>query len=80
MMPLIEPVGPTGPETTIRAPRPSRLMARICRDIGLAAVVSELELSVDGFEPELVESVKRGARYVYLMPKSSRESSSARGA
>jgi hypothetical protein len=77
MMPLTESAGPAGPETVTRAARPSRLMARICRDIGLAAVASELGLSVEGLEPELVESVKRGARYVYLMPKSNRETSTA---
>jgi hypothetical protein len=52
-------------------------MARIYRDIGLAAVANELALPTDDFEPELSESVKRGARYIYLLPKTDR--TSARG-
>jgi hypothetical protein len=47
-------------------------MARIYRDIGLAAVANELALPTDDFDPDLSEAVKRGARYVYLMPKSER--------
>ena len=46
-----------------------RLLERIYRDVGLAAVAHELELSADDLEPELSEAVKRGARYIYLMPK-----------
>jgi hypothetical protein len=42
---------------------------RIYRDVGLAAVAHELDLSADDLEPELSEAVKRGARYIYLMPK-----------
>ena len=51
------------------AVRASRLLERIYRDVGLAAVAHELELSADDFEPELSEAVKRGARYIHLMPK-----------
>lgn len=69
--------GPVGPRMTADSARPSRLMARIYRDIGLAAVASELALPTDNFEPELSESVKRGARYIYLLPKTDR--TSARG-
>lgn len=72
-----EIVGPVGPRTAVESARPSRLLARIYRDIGLAAVVSELGLPTDDFEPELSESVKRGARYIYLLPKTDR--TSARG-
>jgi hypothetical protein len=61
--------GPAGPRTTFDSARPTRLMARIYRDIGLAAVANELALSTDDFEPELSEAVKRGARYIYLLPK-----------
>ena len=51
------------------AVRPGRLLERIYRDVGLAAVARELELSADDLEPELSEAVRRGARYIYLMPK-----------
>ena len=68
---------PSGPRTTDESARPNRLMARIYRDIGLAAVAGELALPTHDFEPELSESVKRGARYIYLLPKTDR--TSARG-
>jgi hypothetical protein len=48
-------------------------MERIYRDIGLAAVASELALPTEELEPELSEAVKRGARYIYLMPKADRD-------
>jgi hypothetical protein len=51
------------------AGRPVRLIDRIYRDVGLAAVARELELSADDLEPELSEAVKRGSRYIYLTPK-----------
>jgi hypothetical protein len=54
--------------------RPVRLMQRVYRDVGLAAVARELELSTPDLETEVVEAVKRGARYVYLAPKADRES------
>ncbi len=66
--------GPVGPRTTVESARPTRLLARIYRDIGLAAVAGELGLPTDDFEPELCESVKRGARYIYLLPKTDRTS------
>jgi hypothetical protein len=44
-------------------------MTRIYRDIGLAAVAGELGLPNENFDPELSEAVKRGARYLYLMPR-----------
>ena len=64
--------GPVGPRTTVDSARPSRLMARIYRDIGLAAVANELALPADDLEPELIEAVKRGSRYLYLMPRTER--------
>ena len=45
----------------------SRLLSRLYRDIGLAAVAAEFELSIEDFEPELCEAVERGARY--LLPR-----------
>ena len=64
--------GPSGSTAKAESARPSRLMARIYRDIGLAAVASELGLPADGLEPELIEAVKRGSRYLYLMPTAER--------
>ncbi len=45
----------------------SRLLSRLYRDIGLAAVAAEFELPVREFEPELGQAVQRGARY--LLPR-----------
>jgi hypothetical protein len=56
-------------ETMTKPARAGRLLERIYRDIGLAAVAHELDLSADDLEPKLSEAVKRGARYIYLMPK-----------
>jgi len=72
-----EIAGPSGPRTTAESARPGRLLARIYRDIGLSAVASELALPTDSFEPELSAAVKRGARYIFLMPKT--EPTQARG-
>ena len=53
-------------KTMTKPVRAGRLLERIYR---LAAVAHELDLSADDLEPELSEAVKRGARYIYLMPK-----------
>ena len=42
------------------------VLARIYRDIGLAAVAEALRLPTDGFEPEMIESLERGE--FYLLP------------
>ena len=42
------------------------VLARIYRDIGLAAVAEALRLRADGFEPEMIESLERGE--LYLLP------------
>ena len=42
----------------------SRLLSRLYRDIGLAAVAAEFERPVEEFDPELGEAVERGARYL----------------
>ncbi len=49
--------------------RPSRLLAGIYHDIGMAAVAMSLDLPVETLEPDTIESVKRGNRYIYLMPR-----------
>ena len=47
---------------------PSRLLSRLYRDIGLAAIAAELELPARDLEPDLEQSIERGARY--LSPRS----------
>jgi hypothetical protein len=42
----------------------SRLLARLSRDIGIAAVAKELGLEPRECEPELATSIERGARYL----------------
>jgi hypothetical protein len=42
------------------------VLARIYRDIGLAAIAEALRLPMDGFEPEMIESLERGE--FYLLP------------
>ena len=39
----------------------SKLLSRLYRDVGLAAVAAELELPPQALEAELAESVARGA-------------------
>ena len=46
----------------------SRLLSRLYRDIGLAAVAAELRLLGKGLEPDLAESIDRGSRYLAPMP------------
>jgi hypothetical protein len=42
----------------------SRLLSRLSRDIGVAAVATELGLKAEECEPELASSIERGARYL----------------
>ena len=42
----------------------SRLLSRLYRDIGLAAVAAELRLAPQEFDLEVGESIERGARYL----------------
>jgi hypothetical protein len=42
----------------------SRLLTRLSRDIGVAAVASELGLKPQECEPELATAIARGARYL----------------
>ncbi len=50
-------------------PRPSRLLAGIYHDIGMAAVAQGLSLDVAGLDADALLSVQRGARYIHLMPR-----------
>ncbi len=61
--PVSLPAAPAGPA------RPSRLLAGIYHDIGMAAVAMSLDLAIESLDPEAHEAVKRGNRYIYLMPK-----------
>ena len=47
----------------VRAGR-TPLLSRLYRDIGMAAVAAELELSAEDFEPEVAEALARGARWL----------------
>ncbi len=51
------------------APRPSRLLAGIYHDIGMAAVAQGLLLDVAGLDVDSLQSIQRGARYIHLMPR-----------
>ena len=57
------------PPTRPGAQRPSQLLAGIYHDIGMAAVALGLELAIDSLEPEAHEAVRRGNRYIHLMPR-----------
>ena len=39
----------------------SRLLSRLYREIGLAAVAAELKLQASTLEPEIAEAIERGA-------------------
>ena len=58
--------------TSQRTPEqpPSRAMARIYREIGLAIVASALEIQINDLDPEVGEAIRYGARYVLIMLKS----------
>jgi hypothetical protein len=58
--------------------RPSRLLASIYHDIGMAAVAMCLDLPFESLEPAVHESVRRGSRYIFLMPKREDASQAAR--
>jgi hypothetical protein len=65
-----DPARPPAPSSAApAAPRPSRLLTAIYHDIGMAAVAECLKLPLDKLEGETHESVKRGSRYIFLMPK-----------
>jgi hypothetical protein len=57
------------PATPNADQRPSRLLTGIYHDIGMAAVALGLELEVATLEPPVHDAVRRGARYICLMPK-----------
>ncbi len=46
----------------------SRLLSRLYRDVGLAAVALELELRRTDLEPDVVAAIERGARYLTHEP------------
>ena len=46
----------------------TRLLSRLYRDIGLAAVAAELQLPAQEFVLEVGESIERGSRYLPTKP------------
>ncbi len=46
----------------------TRLLSRLYRDIGLAAVAAELKLPAQEFDLEVGESIERGSRYLATKP------------
>ena len=57
-----------GSQAIERRVGPSRLLSRLYRDIGLAAVVDELDLDLEDLEPDVGEAIGRGARYLTPRP------------
>jgi hypothetical protein len=55
--------------TTMSQARPGGLLARIYREIGLAAVANALEVPASDLDFELAEAIRRGERYLFLTPK-----------
>jgi len=56
-------------QETFEAPAgKSRLLSRLYRDIGLAAVAIELDLLAEPLEIELEDAIERGARYIAPFP------------
>jgi hypothetical protein len=46
----------------------TRLLSRLYRDIGLAAVAAELQLPAQDFDLEVGEAIERGSRYLPTRP------------
>jgi hypothetical protein len=69
MPPSISPQAQSAAVVTAASHRPSRLLAGIYHDIGLAAVAEELKIDVAGLAPDMAQAVSRGVRYIGLMPK-----------
>jgi len=56
-------------QETFEAPAgKSRLLSRLYRDIGLAAVAIELDLLAETLDIELEDAIERGARYIAPIP------------
>lgn len=58
---------PAKPQSLEQRAGQSKLLSRLYRDVGLAAVAAELDLELDVLEPDMVEAVQRGAT-VLLAP------------
>jgi hypothetical protein len=69
MPPSVSPQSQSAAAVTAAYQRPSRLLAGIYHDIGLAAVAEELKIDVSGLAPDTAQAVSRGVRYIGLMPK-----------
>jgi hypothetical protein len=51
---------PTPPVIEQRAGE-SRLLSRLYREVGMAVVAAELDLQLETLEPDIAESIRRGA-------------------
>jgi len=60
---MISVIGSGAPvaEAPERRVETSRLLQRIYRDVGLAAVASELQLSIRALAPDIQAAIERGA-------------------
>jgi len=65
---------PVDPSSVEKPAGKSRLLSRLYRDIGLAAVAAELELPARSLSPELAEAVERGASMLETRDALSRRS------
>ena len=65
---------PVDPSAVERPAGKSRLLSRLYRDIGLAAVAAEFELPARSLSPELAEAVERGASLLETRDALSRRS------
>ena len=52
---------PAKTQTIEQSAGQSKLLSRLYRDVGLAAVAAELNLQADALEAEVAEAVERGA-------------------
>ena len=52
---------PAKPQSLEQRAGQSKLLSRLYRDVGLAAVAAELELQVSALETDIAEAVARGA-------------------
>jgi hypothetical protein len=59
---------PSDPPVLQQRAGQSKLLSRLYRDVGMAAVAAELDLQLNALEPDVAEAVQRGAS-VLLAPR-----------
>jgi hypothetical protein len=52
---------PANPHVLEQRAGESKLLSRLYREVGLAAVAAELNMQASAFEPEMAEAIERGA-------------------